>query len=89
MSECLFCAIAAGGASAAVVLDDEAFVAFLDHRPVQKGHVLLVPRQHVVTLPDLPASLRATASSNGHSAWRAPSSTASEPKAASWRSTTS
>ena len=23
-----------------------------------KGHVLLVPRQHVVTLPDLPASLR-------------------------------
>ncbi|HSK34126.1 MAG TPA: HIT family protein, partial [Propionicimonas sp.] len=30
----------------------------LDIRPVFKGHVLLVPRQHVVTLPDLPASLR-------------------------------
>ncbi len=33
-------------------------VGFLDHRPVFKGHVLLVPREHVVTLPDLPARLR-------------------------------
>ena len=32
-------------------------VAFLDARPVFKGHVLVAPRQHVVTLPDLPASL--------------------------------
>ena len=31
-------------------------VGFLDHRPVFKGHVLLVPREHVVTLPDLPAA---------------------------------
>jgi histidine triad (HIT) family protein len=34
-------------------------VGFLDHRPVFKGHVLLVPRLHVVTLPDLPPELRA------------------------------
>ena len=33
-------------------------MAFLDRRPVFKGHVLLVPREHVVTLPDLPAGLR-------------------------------
>ena len=33
-------------------------VAFLDHRPVFRGHTLLVPREHVVTLPDLPAALR-------------------------------
>ena len=37
---------------------DEDFVAFLDVRPLFKGHVLLVPREHVVTLPDLPAALR-------------------------------
>ncbi len=37
---------------------DERFVAFLDHRPVFKGHTLLVPRDHVVTLPDLPDDLR-------------------------------
>jgi len=55
---CVFCAIVAGEADAHVVLDEGDFLAFLDTRPVFKGHVLLVPRQHVVTLPDLPASLR-------------------------------
>src|SRR4029079_12969058 len=38
--------------------ESEHVVGFLDHRPVFKGHVLLVPREHVVTLPDLPARLR-------------------------------
>ena len=33
-------------------------MAFLDQRPVFKGHVLLVPRAHVVTLPDLAPELR-------------------------------
>lgn len=55
---CLFCAIAAGGQPAEVVLADDDFAAFLDARPVFKGHALLVPREHVVTLPDLPARLR-------------------------------
>jgi histidine triad (HIT) family protein len=56
--DCLFCSIAAGETEAATVWSDDDFAAFLDVRPVFKGHVLLVPRQHVVTLPDLPASLR-------------------------------
>ena len=51
---CIFCAIAAGEAAAALVLDDERFLAFLDHRPVFHGHVLLIPREHAETLPDLP-----------------------------------
>lgn len=55
---CVFCAIAAGEESADVVLQTDDFVAFLDQRPVFKGHMLLVPRQHVVTLPELPAELR-------------------------------
>lgn len=33
-------------------------VAFLDARPVFKGHTLVVPRRHVVTLPALPEDLR-------------------------------
>ncbi len=56
--DCLFCAIVAGDQPAAVVLDEPELVAFLDTRPVFKGHVLLVPRLHVATLPDLPAALR-------------------------------
>lgn len=54
----MFCAIVAGEAAAEVVLDEPSFVGFLDVRPVFKGHVLLVPREHVVTLPELPAGLR-------------------------------
>src|SRR3954467_13949134 len=55
---CVFCTIVAGEAPAEVVLRGDDFVAFLDIRPVFKGHVLLVPREHVVTLPELPAGLR-------------------------------
>jgi histidine triad (HIT) family protein len=55
---CVFCAIVAGETAADLVLETDGFVAFLDQRPVFKGHVLLVPREHLVTLPDLPAGLR-------------------------------
>ena len=55
---CLFCQIAAGDVPAQVVLADDDFVGFLDTRPVFKGHTLLVPRTHVVTLPDLSPELR-------------------------------
>lgn len=56
---CVFCGIIAGEVPAHLVLDDDDFVGFLDTRPVFKGHVLLVPREHVETLPDLPANLGA------------------------------
>jgi histidine triad (HIT) family protein len=56
---CLFCAVVAGSEPGHVVLDEPDVVAFLDHRPVFKGHVLVVPRVHVVTLPDLPSDLLA------------------------------
>jgi len=55
--DCLFCAIAAGTVPAHVVLDDPDVVAFLDHRPVFKGHMLVIPREHYVTLPELPVAL--------------------------------
>ncbi|WP_231509766.1 HIT family protein [Streptosporangium roseum] len=53
--ECSFCAIGAGEQPGHVVLSDEVAVAFLDTRPVFKGHVLVAPRAHVETLPDLPS----------------------------------
>ena len=55
--DCLFCAVAAGSEPSHVVLDEPDVLAFLDHRPVFKGHVLVIPRLHVVTLPDLPTDL--------------------------------
>jgi histidine triad (HIT) family protein len=53
---CVFCAIVRGEAKAHVVLDDEACLAFLDKTPLFHGHVLVVPRAHVVTLAELPAA---------------------------------
>jgi histidine triad (HIT) family protein len=50
---CPFCAIGAGELPAAVVWRDESVCAFLDARPVFKGHVLVVPRAHVPTLLEL------------------------------------
>lgn len=55
MSECVFCAIVDRRVDAAIVWEDDATVAFLDRSPVFKGHVLVVPRAHVDTLPALPA----------------------------------
>ena len=53
-SSCTFCAIVAGEVAAEVVHADATSVAFLDHRPLFHGHTLLAPREHVVTLADLP-----------------------------------
>ena len=53
----MFCSIAASATDADVVFADEVAIAFLDHRPVFKGHTLLAPRAHVETLGDLPAEL--------------------------------
>ena len=56
---CVFCAVVAGSEPSHVVLDEPDLIAFLDYRPVFKGHVLVIPREHVVTLPELPAELLA------------------------------
>ncbi|MBQ1074593.1 HIT family protein [Micromonospora sp. C31] len=55
MSGCVFCGIVAGEVPAFRVADEPDGVAFLDTRPVFKGHVLVVPHTHLVTLADLPA----------------------------------
>jgi histidine triad (HIT) family protein len=57
VTDCTFCDIAAGKLAAHLVLSDDHVVGFLDARPVFKGHVLVVPRQHFVTLADLPGKL--------------------------------
>ena len=52
-AECPFCRIE----PELFVFEDELSVAFLDHRPLFPGHVLLVPKQHCETLADLPVSV--------------------------------
>jgi histidine triad (HIT) family protein len=47
---CPFCAIVRGEAEAQIVYEDAVTLAFLDHRPLLPGHVLLIPRAHVQTI---------------------------------------
>lgn len=57
MSACVFCDILEKKLPAHVVLDDDVCLAFLDKTPLFHGHVLVVPRTHLVTLPELPAKI--------------------------------
>ena len=56
-TSCRFCAIVAGDEPGHVVFEDDVSLAFLDHRPLFPGHSLLVPRQHIETIWDLPDDL--------------------------------
>lgn len=56
---CVICDIAAGTIPADWVWRDDRVIAFLDHRPLFKGHVLVSPVTHVDTLPGLPPELLA------------------------------
>jgi histidine triad (HIT) family protein len=57
LTDCPFCAIAAGAEAGHVVFEDDVSLAFLDNRPLFAGHSLLIPRQHLATLSDLPDEL--------------------------------
>ncbi len=56
-SACKFCRIISRELPAYVVFEDEFSLAFLDHKPLFPGHLLLLPKGHYPTLPDLPARL--------------------------------
>jgi histidine triad (HIT) family protein len=52
----IFCEIVAGTVPAYKVFESDTLVAFLDHRPLMPGHVLVVPRAHYAVLADMPPS---------------------------------
>jgi histidine triad (HIT) family protein len=54
---CAFCATVRGDKEAVVVYETEDLLAFLDHRPLFRGHTLLIPKTHVTLLSDLPSEL--------------------------------
>ena len=53
---CVFCRIINDELSAMIVFEDDISLAFLDHRPLFPGHILLVPRTHHETFTDLPSA---------------------------------
>jgi diadenosine tetraphosphate (Ap4A) HIT family hydrolase len=55
---CVFCDIVAGRGPASVVHSDENVLAFLDIRPLNTGHLLVIPRAHAAYLADLDPAAR-------------------------------
>ncbi|MGH3109908.1 MAG: HIT family protein [Gaiellaceae bacterium] len=53
MPDCLLCRLAAGEEEVSFVYEDERTVAFMDIRPVVRGHLLVVQRTHAPFLADL------------------------------------
>ncbi len=59
MPDCIFCRIIANELPSRRLYEDDEIIAFLNIRPVQPGHALVVPKVHVETLLDAPAPLLA------------------------------
>ncbi|MBC7320222.1 HIT family protein [bacterium] len=55
--ECIFCKIIRGESEGYIVFEDDISLAFLDIRPLNPGHCLLVPKEHYETLMDIPEEL--------------------------------
>jgi len=50
MTDCIFCKIVAGEIPADKIYEDDQVVAFLDIRPVSRGHALVVPKIHTADI---------------------------------------
>lgn len=68
---CVFCEIIAGRAESSRVYQDEHVVAFMDIRPLTRGHVLVVPRIHADCLEALDEDLGVRLFRAGHRLARA------------------
>jgi histidine triad (HIT) family protein len=71
VNDCAFCLIVAGAAPATMVYSDDAVCAFLDIRPITRGHTLIVPKVHATELDDLDPDLGARMFRTGHRLARA------------------
>ncbi|HYC79616.1 MAG TPA: HIT family protein [Candidatus Binatia bacterium] len=50
MEDCIFCKIINKEIPADIIYEDENLLAFLDIRPVNKGHALLIPKKHAADM---------------------------------------
>lgn len=54
MLNCIFCDIISKKREGHFIYEDDTHVAFLDKYPIDKGHALVVPKQHYEKIIDMP-----------------------------------
>jgi histidine triad (HIT) family protein len=52
MENCIFCKIGKGEIAADKIYEDKDFLAFLDIKPVSHGHILIIPKEHIVWMQE-------------------------------------
>lgn len=55
--DCVFCKIVAGQIPCTKVYEDERVLAFMDIAPLNKGHFLVIPKEHVETIAEIDPGL--------------------------------
>ena len=56
-TDCVFCKIIRKEAPATNLYEDDRVLAFLDIRPLNEGHTLVIPREHYETVYEMPEDL--------------------------------
>lgn len=54
MDDCIFCKIIKGDIPADKIYEDKNFLSFLTIEPVSNGHILIIPKKHIVWMQDAP-----------------------------------
>lgn len=52
MENCIFCKIAKGEIPSTKIYENDNFLAFLDIKPVADGHLLIIPKKHIVWMQE-------------------------------------
>ncbi len=53
MEDCLFCKIIKGDIPSYKILENDTLYVFMDINPNSNGHMLIIPKEHVVTVLDI------------------------------------
>ena len=57
MEDCLFCKIINGDIPSFKIYEDDSLFVFMDINPISNGHLLVIPKQHLVTILDVNGDL--------------------------------
>jgi histidine triad (HIT) family protein len=57
MPECIFCTVVKGKVPSVKIYEGENMIAFMDYKPITKGHVLIAPKKHTELLTELDDNL--------------------------------
>ena len=56
-SDCIFCKIVKGEIDSKKIYENENILAILDIDPINEGHILIIPKEHILDIDNMPISV--------------------------------